>query len=102
MERRRHLKEDGCGRDLLGVGLVPVAEMTAMRQVQGHDALMRQDEGCVDCKVGGRARQGLHVDPPLGRVQPEGLKGAILQHSEFSGSLLAMITHDLGAPCAVA
>ena len=90
-----HLEEDGGGRDLLGVGLVAVAEVAAVGQVQRHDALVRQDEGRVDREVGGRARKGLHVDPPLGRVQPKGLQGAVLQQRGV-GELVAMIKHGLG------
>ena len=35
-----HLKKDGHSRDLLGVSLEAVAEVTAMGQVQAHDAVM--------------------------------------------------------------
>lgn len=47
VERVPHLKEDGDSRDLLGVCLVAVAEVTPMGQVQGHDPLMGLQKRCV-------------------------------------------------------
>lgn len=35
-----HLEEDGCCADLLVVGLVAVAEVASVWQVQGHDAVV--------------------------------------------------------------
>ena len=46
-----HLKEDGDCRDLLGVCLVAMAEVTAVRQIQGHDTLMWLQQSCVHLHV---------------------------------------------------
>ena len=54
LERQQaHLKEDGCGRDALGVGLVPVAQMPAVWQVQPHDAVMRIQQRRVHLQSAG-------------------------------------------------
>ena len=50
MSQKVHLKEDGDRRDLLGVCLVTMAEMTAVRQIKGHDTLMWLQQSCVHLK----------------------------------------------------
>lgn len=50
MSKKVHLKEDGDRRDLLGVCLVTMAEMTAVRQIKGHDTLMWLQQSCVNLK----------------------------------------------------
>ena len=53
--------------------------MAAVGQVEAHDAAVRLDERRVDREVGRGAGQGLHVDAPLGGVEPEHLEGALLR-----------------------
>lgn len=48
-----------------------------MGQVEAHDAVVRVEQGRVGGEVGRRARVGLHVDAPLGRVQVEGVQSAL-------------------------
>ena len=49
-------------------------------QAQGvyHDPVVRVQERRVDSEVGGGARERLHVNPPLLRVQIERLQGPLL------------------------
>jgi len=44
---KAHLKEDGHSRDLLGVCLEAVTQVTAVREVQAHDAVMGLQKSCV-------------------------------------------------------
>ena len=50
-----YLKIYGHCRNLLVVSLVAVAEVTAVRQIKGHDALVRLQNGSVHLEIGGRA-----------------------------------------------
>ncbi len=96
---RKGFKEDGDGRDLLGVGLVAVGQVAPVRQVQGHDAVVRLEHGRVRLEVGGRARQGLHVHAPLGRVQVKGLQGALLAKGlHLVDVLVAAVVAGPGVP----
>mmetsp|Transcript_21342 Transcript_21342/g.53786 ORF Transcript_21342/g.53786 Transcript_21342/m.53786 type:complete len:436 (+) Transcript_21342:112-1419(+) len=72
------LEVDGHGGDLLGVRLVAVAEVAAVRQVQRHDAVVRLQQRGVHLEVGGGSRHRLHVDAPLLGVQVERLQRALL------------------------
>lgn len=46
------LEENGDGRNLLRVRLISMRQVTTMRQIQGHDAIMWLQQRCVDLKVG--------------------------------------------------
>lgn len=46
------LEVDGCGRDLFAIGcVVAMGQVTSAGQVKSHDAIMRVQQRCVDCKV---------------------------------------------------
>jgi hypothetical protein len=55
--------------------LVTVTQVTAVRQIQTHETLMRLHESLVDLQVGRAAGQSLHVDAPFGVVEVEDLQG---------------------------
>ena len=55
-----------------------MGEVAAVGQVEAHDAVVGLEERRVDGEVGGGAREGLDVYAPLGRVEAEGLQGALL------------------------
>ncbi len=104
---REGLEEDRHSRDLLGVGLVAVTEVAAVRKVQSHDAVVGLQDGSVGLEVGGRAGQRLHVHAPLSRVQVESIQSALLAErlglvdvliaAIVSGAgiaLTVLVTHD--------
>lgn len=62
IEEHRH-----CGY-LLGVGLVAMAEVAPVREVQSHDAVVRRQDRGVCLEVSGGAGQGLHIHAPPRRV----------------------------------
>ena len=64
-----HLEEDGDCRDTLGVGLVAVAQVTAVGKVEAHDAVVGVQQRCVHLEVGRRAGQRLHIHAPFLRVE---------------------------------
>mmetsp|Transcript_5554 Transcript_5554/g.15704 ORF Transcript_5554/g.15704 Transcript_5554/m.15704 type:complete len:304 (-) Transcript_5554:314-1225(-) len=72
------LEVDGHGTDLLLVGLVTVTEVTTVRQVKSHNAVVWIQERAVHVEVGRRPREGLHVHSPLFRVEPESLESSLL------------------------
>ena len=72
------LEVGGDGGDLLGRGLVAVGQVTAVGEVEAHDALVRPHDSLVDLEVGGRARERLDVDAPLLGVELEGLESTTL------------------------
>ena len=47
---RHRLKEDRRRGDALVVGLVPVAQVPAVREVEAHDAVVRVEQGGVDLR----------------------------------------------------
>lgn len=49
-----------------------------MGQVEAHDAVVGLQQARVDGEVGGRAREGLHVDAPLSGVELEGFERTLL------------------------
>jgi hypothetical protein len=49
--KKPHLEEDGRRADLLAIGLVAVAQVAAVRQVERHDAVVRLQERGVDLVV---------------------------------------------------
>jgi hypothetical protein len=61
-----------------------VTQMTAMRQIQPHEAFMGTHEGLVDLQIGGTARKRLHIDSPFLRVEVEGLQSTSLA-SQLNG-----------------
>jgi hypothetical protein len=90
-----HLEKDGDGGDTLGVGLVAMAEVTAVGQVQAHDAVVGVQQRCVHLEVGGRAGQRLHVHAPLLRIQPERLERPLLHSAWHQSVLLLFPIQDL-------
>ena len=70
---RKRLKENRDSRNLLAIRLVPVRQVSSMRQVQGHDSIVRRKHRCVRLEVGRGAREGLHVHPPLFRIKAKGV-----------------------------
>lgn len=65
-------------------GLVAVAQVATMGQVQAHQSIMRSHDSLVDLKVGGAATQALDVDTPFLGIAVEGLEGASLA-GQFDG-----------------
>ncbi|RNA14245.1 hypothetical protein BpHYR1_029140 [Brachionus plicatilis] len=66
--------------------------MTALRQVETHDAAVRAYESGVDGKVGRASGQRLHVHSPLGCVQTEHFQRSLLgQELNFVNQLIATI-----------
>ncbi len=53
-------------------------EVSAVGEVQSHDAPVRLQQAGVHGQVGGGAAVGLHVDSPLLRVQPEDVEAPAL------------------------
>ena len=76
--REKEGKIGGSFHLLLLGGLVAVAQMATVGEVQSHESSMRRHEGLVDLQVGGTATQGLNVDTPLLRVDVEGLESSLL------------------------
>jgi hypothetical protein len=69
-----------------------------MRQVKTHNAIVRGQQTSVDGKVGGRARQRLHVDTPLRGIQTESLESALLAQTfvlinKFIASIVSNILY---------
>jgi hypothetical protein len=62
-------------------GLVTVAEMTTVGEIQAHQPSVGGHDGLVHLEVGGAAAQALDVDTPLGRVEVESLEGTVLAQS---------------------
>lgn len=75
------LKVGGDSRNLSGVGLITVRKMATVGEVKTHETLVGSHDGLVDLEVGGRAREGLDIDTPLGRVNVEGLQSTLLAQS---------------------
>lgn len=61
------LKVDGRRGDLLSVGLVAMAQVASMREVQSHDAIMGLQQGRVDLPNSGRSTT--HTDGVRGRTK---------------------------------
>lgn len=59
-------------------GLVAVAEMATVGEVQAHQPAVGRHDGLVDLEVGGAAAQALDIDTPLGAIDVESLKGTPL------------------------
>lgn len=55
-----------------------MGQVTTVREIETHQTSVRRHEGLVDLQVGRASTQGLDVDTPLGGVEAEGLKGALL------------------------
>ena len=55
-----------------------MGQMTTVRQVKTHQAVVWSHESLVDLKIGGTAAQALNIDTPLLRVDVEGLEGSCL------------------------
>mmetsp|Transcript_28829 Transcript_28829/g.84506 ORF Transcript_28829/g.84506 Transcript_28829/m.84506 type:complete len:327 (+) Transcript_28829:985-1965(+) len=75
------LEVDGHGRHLLCVCLEPVAQVTAMGQVEAHEAIVRLEQRGKDVHVGRRPGEGLHVDAPFVRVKVERFERALAAHA---------------------
>ena len=52
--------------------------MPAIGQIKSHNPVFRLQESWKDLKIGRRARQGLHIAPPLLRVESISLKSSFL------------------------
>jgi hypothetical protein len=76
--RPAHLKEDGCCRNPLGVGLVAVTQVAPVWQVQAHDAVMGVQQCGVHLEVSRGSRKRLDVYAPLLWVQAEGFERTLL------------------------
>lgn len=59
-------------------GLVTVAQVATVGQIQAHQPVVRPHDGLVGLQVGRATAQALYVDSPLLRVQTEGLEGTLL------------------------
>ena len=79
-ERDQTLKptRDAGARRRDATRLEAVREVPAVGQVQTHDAIVRFEQPGVDLEVRGRARQRLHVDAPLLRVEMKRRERALL------------------------
>lgn len=55
-----------------------MAQMTAMRKIQTHQAAMGGHDSLVDLKVGRAAAEALNIDTPLLGVNIEGLESTTL------------------------
>lgn len=77
---RKRLEVDRRGRDALLGSVEAVGEVTAMREVETHDAVVRLEQASVDRHVGRRARVRLAVDAPLVRRQAERSASAVNAH----------------------
>jgi hypothetical protein len=61
-----------------------MTQVTTVRKIQPHQAVMGPHEGLVDLQIGGTARERLHIDSPLLRVQVEGFQSTSLA-SQLNG-----------------
>ena len=75
---REGLEVGGNGRDLPGGGLVAVAQVTTVGEIQAHQAVVGTHESLVDLEVGGATRKALDVHAPLGGVEVECLESTLL------------------------
>mmetsp|Transcript_71897 Transcript_71897/g.120583 ORF Transcript_71897/g.120583 Transcript_71897/m.120583 type:complete len:278 (-) Transcript_71897:232-1065(-) len=67
---RQRLKVDGGCRDLLpGSSVIPVRQMSTVRQVKTHDTVVRVQKTSENRKVGRTSGVWLNIDSPLLRVQ---------------------------------
>mmetsp|Transcript_18352 Transcript_18352/g.42049 ORF Transcript_18352/g.42049 Transcript_18352/m.42049 type:complete len:252 (-) Transcript_18352:229-984(-) len=73
---RHRLEVHGDHRDLLGVRLEAVREVPPVWKVEAHQAVVWLEDGREDTEVRRRARERLHVHPPLVRVRAEGFERA--------------------------
>lgn len=73
-----------------------------MRKIKAHESIVRLEDGGVDGKVCGGAREELDVDAPLCGVEVEGLEGALLAEELVLVSVLvAAVVAGAGVPLRV-
>mmetsp|Transcript_12301 Transcript_12301/g.34211 ORF Transcript_12301/g.34211 Transcript_12301/m.34211 type:complete len:473 (+) Transcript_12301:227-1645(+) len=73
------LEVDGSRGDLLpALGVVPVGEVAAARQVKTHHPVVRVQQSRVHGEVRRTSRIWLHIHPPLLSVEVKGLEGPLL------------------------
>lgn len=86
------------GKCLLALGgLVTVAQMATVGEVETHESAVRRHDGLVDLEVGRAAAQALNVDTPLRGVEVEGLKGTLLAEKlDLVDVLVAAIVTSAG------
>ncbi len=75
---RQTFEISGDGRDFFGGQLIAVREVTAVRQVQRHQTIVRLQDSCIHFKVGRRTRQRLDVHTPLFGIQTVHTQCALL------------------------
>lgn len=69
--------------------------LSSVGQIQAHDPVVRLQDGCVGCKVGGGARVRLYVDAPQVGVQAEGAERPFLaQQLDLVNDLCASIVPE--------
>mmetsp|Transcript_46919 Transcript_46919/g.101990 ORF Transcript_46919/g.101990 Transcript_46919/m.101990 type:complete len:433 (-) Transcript_46919:82-1380(-) len=67
--------------DLLVGQLVPVAQVSAVGQIQRHNPVVNVQQTCVRREVGRGSRQHLNINTPLRRIQPKRVQSALLAQS---------------------
>jgi hypothetical protein len=76
--------------------------MTTVGEIQAHKSAVGGHDSLVDLKVGRAAAQALNVDTPLGRVDVERLKAAVLaQGLDLVDVLVAAIVAGTGVALGV-
>ena len=75
---REGLEVGADSTDLLRRGLVAVAQVAAVGEIEAHEAVVGPHDGLVDLEVCWGAGEGLHVDAPGLGVEVEGFEGALL------------------------
>ena len=60
--------------------LVPVTQMTSMREIKTHESVMWSHNSLVDLKIGRATTQALNIDTPLLRIQMESFESTRLAY----------------------
>ena len=92
----------GDGGDLLRLGLVAVREVTAVREIEREDPVVRLQQRGVDLEVRRAPRERLAIHAPLRRVEIKGRERALLAKIlDLVDELVAAVVPRAGVPLGV-